>query len=64
MLYLCVVSRNKDQAPFIRKGKKRDWVNYFSKKQSEQLDVLFHRRLAGTKAEHWWNAEMKWHNHN
>uniref|UniRef100_A0A914VLV6 Sulfotransferase domain-containing protein n=1 Tax=Plectus sambesii TaxID=2011161 RepID=A0A914VLV6_9BILA len=51
---------NPNQRPFIRQGKKRDWINYLSKEQSDRMDALFKLRMKGTIAEHWWQDEMSW----
>ncbi len=55
-----IVCRNPNTAPFIRKGKKRDWVNYLSKEQSDRMDNLFKHKMRGTVAENWWQDEMSW----
>uniref|UniRef100_A0A915D2R3 Sulfotransferase domain-containing protein n=1 Tax=Ditylenchus dipsaci TaxID=166011 RepID=A0A915D2R3_9BILA len=45
---------------FIRKGGSRDWKNYMTKDQSDALDNLYKRKMAGTVAANWWQAEMSW----
>ncbi|GMS82946.1 hypothetical protein PENTCL1PPCAC_5121, partial [Pristionchus entomophagus] len=45
---------------FIRKGKSRDWKNYFSHEQSERMDERFRDSLGATAAAEWWRAEMEW----
>ncbi|KAK0407655.1 hypothetical protein QR680_003516 [Steinernema hermaphroditum] len=53
-------SANLRAQTFIRKGGSRDWKNYFTREQSDQLDAVFRTRLAGTIAAKWWHAEMRW----
>jgi len=44
----------------VRKGEVGDWRNYFSKEQSNLIDLQCKNRLKGTEAENWWVEEMKW----
>uniref|UniRef100_A0A914W5M6 Sulfotransferase domain-containing protein n=1 Tax=Plectus sambesii TaxID=2011161 RepID=A0A914W5M6_9BILA len=45
---------------FIRKGQKKDWLNHFSKEQSERVDQMWKEHMTGTPMEHWWSEEMKY----
>uniref|UniRef100_A0A7E4UPI6 Sulfotransfer_1 domain-containing protein n=1 Tax=Panagrellus redivivus TaxID=6233 RepID=A0A7E4UPI6_PANRE len=45
---------------FIRKGTKGDWLNYFSKDQSDRIDEICRSRFVDTIAANWWKEDMAW----